>query len=179
MSAAEQDKFDPAVVAALYVDHGDELRVLLAGVLRNADLVSEALQATFTRALETGHSAQKETRKGWLFRVAVNEALALKRKQKRDSDSTRRIAAETGTEESLLPSPDGVMARLETVEQVRRSLDSLPEEQRRIVRMRIYEGQTFAEIARTLNLPLGTVLTRMRLALRRLADTLKSEDPAG
>ena len=58
------------------------------------------------------------------------------------------------------------------MEHVKEVLESLPDEQRRVVRMRIYEEKTFAAIAAELNAPLGTVLTRMRLALKKLADHL-------
>ena len=47
-------------------------------------------------------------------------------------------------------------------------MERLPVEQRRVIRMRIYEDKTFAVIAEELGAPLGTVLTRMRLALRKL-----------
>jgi len=58
---------------------------------------------------------------------------------------------------------------------VRDALQSLPEEQRRIVKMRIYEEKTFAAIAAELDLPLGTVLGRMRSARQRLAQKLQAE----
>ncbi|MCA9247413.1 MAG: hypothetical protein KDA42_09870, partial [Planctomycetales bacterium] len=51
----------------------------------------------------------------------------------------------------------------------------LPSEQREVVRMRIYEEKKFAEIAAELELPLGTVLTRMRLALKKLEAALGQE----
>ncbi len=65
-------------------------------------------------------------------------------------------------------SPDDRICRWETVLNVREALEKLPENQQDVVRLRIYEEKTFAEIAKELNLPLGTVLTRMRLAMRKL-----------
>jgi RNA polymerase sigma-70 factor (ECF subfamily) len=44
-----------------------------------------------------------------------------------------------------------------------------------VVRLRIYEEKTFAEIAQLLNIPLGTALGRMNLAVRKLRDKLKHE----
>ena len=55
---------------------------------------------------------------------------------------------------------------------VRRALATLPFEQRQVVEARIQRGQTFAAIAAELGLPLGTVLTRMRLALAKLRHSL-------
>ncbi len=71
--------------------------------------------------------------------------------------------------------PDDRLARSETSEQVRRALAELPADQRQVVEMRIYQDKTFAAIADELSAPLGTVLTRMRLALKRLSRRLGSE----
>lgn len=175
MSTA-QDHLDPAAVTALYGEHIDELRALLTGVLRNAEMVSEALQSTFARLVEEGSASRDETRKGWLFTVAMNEALQLKRRLKRDGELVRRLAGRNGGAAELWQaSPEHEMERRETIERVRRGLESLPENQRTIVRMRLDEGLTFAVIAERLQIPLGTVLTRMRGALGRLAESLKSE----
>lgn len=172
----ESERLDPAIVAALYVDHADELRAFLAGVLRNGDLAAEALQATFVRAMEAGHTSNGETRKGWLFRVAFNEAMQLKRRQKSHESSLKRKVSKTPVDAGE-ESPADSAVRWETVERIKTALEKLPEEQRRVVRMRIYEEKTFAVIAEELNAPLGTVLTRMRLALKKLADTLGPEEP--
>jgi RNA polymerase sigma-70 factor (ECF subfamily) len=66
--------------------------------------------------------------------------------------------------------------RWENVARVKAALDCLPPEQREVVHKRIYEQQTFAAIAEETGAPLGTVLTRMRLALKRLADHLASTE---
>jgi len=58
----------------------------------------------------------------------------------------------------------------ETVKAVQRSLIRLPQEQQEVIRRRIYDGQTFAEIAEQMQLPLGTVLTWMRRGLLRLRE---------
>ncbi|MBL8825420.1 MAG: hypothetical protein JNM18_00445, partial [Planctomycetaceae bacterium] len=63
----------------------------------------------------------------------------------------------------------------ETVVGVRQAIEQLPAEQRQVVRLRIYENRTFAEIATALKLPLGTVLTRMQLALKKLKKALDHE----
>ena len=56
--------------------------------------------------------------------------------------------------------------------QVQLALETLPAEQQQIVKLRIYDELTFAAIAEQLGLPLGTVLTRMRLALKKLNQRL-------
>ncbi|GAB4150164.1 MAG: sigma-70 family RNA polymerase sigma factor [Planctomycetaceae bacterium] len=173
MSASENQKIDPATVAALYVDYADDLRAFLIGVLRNGDLANEALQATFTKALESGHTARKATLKGWLFRVGYHEALAIRRKQKIQRKSMQKLAWNTNQESEA---PEENVSRVETVKRVRAAMERLSEEQRQVVHMRIYEGKTFAVIAEEIGAPLGTVLTRMRLALKKLHREFESKD---
>ena len=58
--------------------------------------------------------------------------------------------------------------RREDVAKLKELLAELPPDQRHVVRQRMYEEKTFAVIAQELNVPLGTVLTRMRLAMEKL-----------
>lgn len=163
----------------LYERHADELRLFLTGVLRNPDLAAEALQNTFRKAVESGHTARHESMKGWLFQVAFREALVLRRRSQTYERSLRELAQSTSHQtsaDSSSVSPDRRLAESERVEQIRQALDELPFEQRQVVRMRIYEEKTFAAIAEELATPLGTVLTRMRLALARLERRLKADE---
>ena len=162
-----------------FADFAGELRAFLLGVLRNDDLAGEALQTTLVKALERGHEARPETRRGWLFRVALNEALVLKRRAKIQVKTFRELAQSdarrhesAGGSVTRNESPEGFVLRAEVVDRVRLALDDLPAEQRRVVQMRIYEHKTFAIIASELKVPLGTVLTRMRLATEKLRDRL-------
>jgi RNA polymerase sigma-70 factor (ECF subfamily) len=164
-------QLDPAAVAAMYVEHAAELRRFVLGVVRDPDLAGDVLQATFARAIEQGGAARAETRKGWLFRVALHEALAARRRRGVREKAQRELAALwTPTGER----PEASLIRGETVEAVRKALDTLPPEQRQVVRARIDEDKTFAQIASELHVPLGTVLTRMRLALAKLRRGLDS-----
>ena len=182
------DSFEPAESAnspanEWFAELAGELRTFLLGVLRNDDSASEALQATLVKAIERGHEARPETRRGWLFRVALNEALVLKRRAKIQQKSFRELAQgdarrheSAGGSVTRNESPAGFALKAEVVERVRLALDDLPAEQRRVVRMRIYEHKTFAVIASELKVPLGTVLTRMRLATEKLRDRLAELD---
>ena len=87
-------RIDPTVVAALYVQHADELRAFLLGVLRDGHLAADVLQATFVKAIEQGHTAHEESLKSWLFQVAYREALLVKRRQGVHERAVRRVAGE-------------------------------------------------------------------------------------
>ena len=177
MTTADQGRIDPtatkARVAALYECYAEELRLFLTGVLRNADLADEALQNTFAKAVESGHTAREESVKGWLFQVGFREAVLLRRRGQVHDRSLRAMARGQSSDE--FAAPDERMLRNETTERVRQALGELPPDQRQVVEMRIYEDKTFAAIAEELSAPLGTILTRMRLALKRLSRRLGSD----
>lgn len=160
---------DSSRVAELYLEYSSELRAFLTGVLRNADLAGEALQSTFLKASEAGHTAQSESIKGWLFRVAYNEAMQVRRKQEVDQRVTRRVAWDISRG---VEAADEKVLRTEVTARVREQLETLPLDQRIIVRMRIYDEKTFAEIAAEIGVPMGTVVSRMRAALQKLGQEL-------
>uniref|UniRef100_A0A7C2NXR8 RNA polymerase sigma factor n=1 Tax=Schlesneria paludicola TaxID=360056 RepID=A0A7C2NXR8_9PLAN len=165
----------PADVQALYAAYGSELLLFLVGVLRNREAAEEALQNTFQRVLEQGHTARSESLKGWLFKVSFHEAMVLKRRQASQDRVLRKFGDRevrpTGSQ--VAGEQDLRLIRDEDVARLKRALTQLPAEQRQVVERRVYKEQTFASIAQDLKLPLGTVLTRMRLALEKLQRQLR------
>ena len=172
MSSDFGERLESTVVAEWYAAHAVAVRAFLLGILRNQELTQEALQATFTKLIEQGHTTQQETRKGWLFRVAYHEAMLLRRRQGVQARALVKLAEFLPSEKSRDEEsrPDDPLQRQELIQQIQTLLLTLPAEQQTVVRMRIYDDKTFAQIAAELGLPLGTVLTRMRLALKKLGD---------
>jgi len=166
---ADEGPLDAALVAALYVEHAEELRRFLLGVLRDPQRAADALQTTFVKLVEKGGRTREESRKAWLFRVAFHEALAIGRRDQVGEKVVRQVA---WNRPATGHAADDPLIRLEAVEAVRQALGELSPEQLAVVRRRIYEEQTFAEIARELNIPLGTALARMHAALARLRQRL-------
>lgn len=169
LSTTDEEKIDPGIVAALYVEHGDQLRRFLVGVLRDQQLANDVLQITFTKLVERGHETREESRKSWLFRVAYNEAMAIRRRQAVGNKVFQRVAWTTDATHTAADVP---LIRLEAVESVREAIAELPEKQQQVLQMRIYEEKTFAVIAKELGIPLGTALARMHSALAKLRKRL-------
>jgi RNA polymerase sigma factor (sigma-70 family) len=174
---ADSAKLDASVVAALYVEHGEELRRFLQGILRDAQLAGDVLQATFVKMAERGHETKVQSRKAWLFRVAFNEAMAFRRREAVGDKVVRNMAEQVPAwhQNGMGGQVDDPLVRLESVEAVREAMSQLPPEQRQLVRMRIYEEKTFAVIAKELSIPLGTALARMRAALIKLRAKLTTK----
>lgn len=173
MTSTEGDRIDSRVIERLHAEHGDALRRFVWAVLRDHHLVDDALQATFATAVERGHTVQPAAIKAWLYRVAYHEAIAIRRKQ---AVRSRRTSESQYHGEREPERPEILLDRRESVEAVRQALEQLPAEQREIVQLRIYDQEKFATIAERLDLPLGTVLTRMRLALQKLRKVLSRPD---
>jgi RNA polymerase sigma-70 factor (ECF subfamily) len=165
-------RIDTSTVAALYAEHAAELQRFLMGVLRDSQLASDVLQTTFTRMVEQGHCTREESRKAWLFRVAYREALAIRRRQAMGRRHLQRVG---WTRHPVSRTVDEAMIHSEQVDAVRQALSALPLPQRQVVRMRVYEDKTFAQIAAELGIPLGTALGRMRSALMKLRRTCTDE----
>jgi RNA polymerase sigma-70 factor (ECF subfamily) len=161
----------PPLLAELYAKYGEELRRFILGVTRNHDLTADVLQNVYTRVLERGHQARAETLKGWLFQTALHEALKARRSSQAGDRAIRGLAA-LGFRPGELP--DEGLIREETIAKVRKALGNLPEEQRQAVWEKIHEGKTFAQIAEEIGVPMGTVITRVRLALLKLKRSLQS-----
>ncbi|MCA9174582.1 MAG: RNA polymerase sigma factor [Planctomycetales bacterium] len=161
----DEPRLDPAEVTLLYAEHAEQLTNFLMGVLRDANLVQDVLQATFVKLIEKGGQSREETRKAWLFRVAYREAC----EHQRRGATGNRVPREK-VEPRVVDEADAAdhFVRFETVELVRQAMGELTEKQGEVVRLRVYEDLKFSEIAERLGLPLGTVLTRMRAAMEKL-----------
>ncbi len=163
--------------AALYDRYGKRVFGLAARVLNDSVKSEEVTQDVFMRVWRRGHTYMPDKGKftTWLFRIAHNRTIDELRRIKRDKsrfsdDITERYDLES---DDISP-PEAAVANSE-YEQVRAALNVLPEPQRQVVYLSYFEGLTQTQIAETTVQPLGTVKTRMRLALKRLRITLDNE----
>jgi RNA polymerase sigma-70 factor (ECF subfamily) len=171
-AAPSTERLSPTVVRELYDGHATELLAFLRGVLRDGEQAGEALQNTFQRVLEAGHTARNESIRGWLFRVAFHEAMALRRRQSARDRTLQRFVNDHSPTETQTQLPEMDLIRAEDVARLKLAIEQLPADQRYVIERRMQDDETFAQIAHELKVPLGTVLTRMRLALQKLQRTL-------
>lgn len=132
------------------------------------DAVQEAFLAIWRHA--SGFDASRGSARVWILTLVRHHCIDTLR------GSKAKITLDPSIEESL-PGPatdevwDGVARTLEA-QDVRRALDQLPEAQRATIDLAYYGGLTQAQIAGQMQVPLGTVKGRMRLALARLRELL-------
>ncbi len=107
----------------------------------------------------------------WIFRIARNRRIdTLRRLNKPELDATDPMLQPAETEQ-----PDITVNRSQIDAQVRKAMETLPEEQIILLKAAFYEGLSHSEIAKKLDLPLGTVKSRIRLAFQRLRGSLERD----
>lgn len=105
----------------------------------------------------------------WIFTIARNQKIDHLRRVK----VTTTAEMEMPEEEDEAPSGEEMLITAEREERVRSALSALSEEQAAVVRLSFFSEKAHSEIARELGVPLGTVKSRVRLALGRLRALLE------
>jgi RNA polymerase sigma-70 factor (ECF subfamily) len=107
---------------------------------------------------------------GWIFTIARNVAIDAQRRDRGqlplDWELIQDFAEPAQGEEEMIAAEDANL--------VRSALGSLSSEQRDVIRLSFFDDRPHVEIAETLGLPLGTVKSRLRLAMKRLRSLLEA-----
>jgi RNA polymerase sigma-70 factor (ECF subfamily) len=136
-----------------------------AGEAQAEEIAQEALLTVWRKAALFDASAASAST--WIFTIARNLRIDAARREKRGG-AIRVDEAEAEFETDDAPLPDARLAAAEAEARVRAALAALSNEQREVVRMSYFDDRAHAEIAERLKIPLGTVKSRLRLALNRL-----------
>jgi RNA polymerase sigma-70 factor (ECF subfamily) len=112
--------------------------------------------------------ATRATASTWIFAIARNLRIDRLRKDWRDVPSSDEISDAVDEADT----PHDKLAVAESVQRVREALSQLSDEQIRVIELSFFEERAHAEIARTLGIPLGTVKSRIRIAMKRLRSLL-------
>lgn len=108
----------------------------------------------------------------WIFTIARNARIdALRRSGRPEPDPEDPVWVPSGPD-----APDAQVARHREEVAVRQALDGLPEGQLEVLERAYLQGQTLSEVSEALGIPLGTVKSRVRLALERLRGVLPSPE---
>jgi len=107
----------------------------------------------------------------WIFRIARNRRIDVFRRTRRpDLDPEETMILPAGVE-----APEARIEAMETETRVREAMKELPEEQLHLLKLAFYEGLSHREIAEKLDVPLGTVKSRIRLAFAKMKSRLGDE----
>jgi RNA polymerase sigma-70 factor, ECF subfamily len=141
--------------------------------LRDRQRAEDAVQETFAAVWRSAGSYRPERGPAapWLYAIARNAVVDRMRARSEPPAEAPDLA-------SSEPGP-GDRAEASYVSwRVHRALEDLPTKEREVVELAYWSGMSQSEVAEYLHIPLGTVKTRTRSALSRLADVLDGEDLA-
>ena len=142
---------------------------LAFSVLRNREDAEDVAQEALVRAYENFHRLRDRERfRAWLARIAWR--LALDRRRSAIRRERRELAA---ADPAPAPTVEDLAASSEFQERLHRAIDELPEKLRVVLVMASIEGHDLGEVARLLEVPQGTVKSRLFLARKRLAEKLQ------
>ena len=165
---------DEASLARLY----DQYRVILFGllvrILNSREEAEDVLQEVFLQVWRRAGDYDEQRGKPFTWLVTLMRSRAIDRL--RVLSARQRLATSVAQDQPAEAS-DALKetVRSEQKDIVRQALAELPEEQRRTLLLAYFEGLTQTEIAAKLNAPLGTVKTRMRSAMTKLRETLRTQ----
>lgn len=173
---------DEAALSTLYDRYAPIVLGVLTRIIGERPAAEEVLQEVFWRVWDKSASfdANKGKFKSWLFSIARRKAIDRVRRRKVRPQPMKSDSAELIL--SLQPSEANVSNAVEQTMlagTIRTALQALPAEQRQVIEMAYFQGKTRREIAAETAIPLGTIHTRARLALKRLRQSLLTDELGG
>lgn len=171
------EKREPQHFEALMRRYERELYTFLRRFLGNAQHAEDVFQGTFLLVhLRIEQFEPGKRFRPWLYAIASNKAIDFMRRNKRHQMASLDQTSRTGdSEESIvqrLPSglagPDEIAMGNETRSRVREAVRELNEPTQQLIQLAFYQGLKYADIAEILQIPLGTVKSRVFTAIRKL-----------
>ncbi|MFN8532764.1 MAG: sigma-70 family RNA polymerase sigma factor [Dehalococcoidia bacterium] len=170
---------DASALEALYDRHSRPVFSLALKMLGEVTAAEEIVQEVFLKLWRNPerYIAGRGKFRSWLLGVTHHRAIDEIRSRR--SETHRRATGDHEAETLQIPDvePDPAEMAWLGVQQeiVQRALETLPAGQREVIDLAYFKGMTHSEIAATLGEPLGTVKTRLRLAIHKLRSALETD----
>jgi len=167
-----------AAFAKVFSYFAPRLRSYALKQMGNEALAMELVQDTMSNVWQKAHlfNAEKGSPSTWIFTIARNIRFDMLRKlQNRKEDVCSDDMWPILCEQTADPKEQSLEEQI-TLEQVGQLFNSLPLKQKAVIEAIYIDGKSQQEVADELDIPLGTVKSRTRLALQRLKDMLETHD---
>jgi RNA polymerase sigma-70 factor (ECF subfamily) len=162
---------DAAALKSLYDRCAPTALALALRILRNRTEAEDVVQDAFVEAWKRAASFDPRRGSALSFVLSITRSRALDRLRSR-SAAERATQALSREESAPVPLPIESAEQRQDRERIQAALQALPPEQRAVLELAYFEGLSQSEIAARTGDPLGTVKTRSRLALEKLAGLL-------
>jgi RNA polymerase sigma-70 factor (ECF subfamily) len=161
---------DRSAFAELFQHYAPRVKAMMMRRGASSDRAEDLAQETLLRLWRKADQfdPRRASASAWVFTIARNVSVDLAR---RDGRAATWLL-EQDPEEDDPDQPEQHLIVAEQEEIVRSTIATLPDDQLRVIRLSFFDGLAHAEISEVLGIPLGTVKSRIRLALQRLRDGL-------
>ena len=152
----------------IYDAHASVLFHYLVTITKTEADARDLLQEVFIR-LARGAKTDMQSERAFLYRLAHNLAIDWRRRRKVRWDSEERLIQELDEGVQHVANPDAELLARRFAD----AMKTLPDEQRTVVQLKLWDGLTFEEIAEAQGIPLNTAASRCRYALEKLRTLLR------
>ncbi|WP_099827134.1 sigma-70 family RNA polymerase sigma factor [Oceaniglobus indicus] len=164
-----RDHRDRAAFAAVFAHFAPRVKGFLMGSGASESLAEECAQEVMATLWHKAHlfDPKRAAVSTWIYTIARNKRIDAIRKQRRPEPEDLPWGPEAD------PAPEDAIALQQETERLKTALDTLPETQRALIQSAYFGDQTHTQIALDTGLPLGTIKSRLRLALERLRHAMQ------
>ena len=169
---------DMAAFEELVARHRDKLYARACSMMRNEEEAIDLSQEAWVKGWQRLQQFQGESSFGtWMTRIVINLCLDQLRKQKRQrTESIEEMDEESGGVERQMPvlavNPTAGLEREELRQRIDRAMGQLSHEHRTVLVLHEFQEMEYKEIAKTMGCSIGTVMSRLFYARRKLAALL-------
>ena len=162
---------DSKAFSYLYDNYSASLYGAIAGIIPDSDAAPDILQEVFVKIWRNikSYDATKGRLYTWMLNITRNHTID----KTRSKDFNYR-AKTTELSENVYNNKPGLDVKMDDVG-LKKTLGNLPEENRKLLELAYYQGYTQEEISKMLNIPLGTVKTRLRATIIQLRKILSTQ----
>lgn len=167
--AAIAERHDRAAFVALFQAYAPRIKGYLIR-LGGGDIAEEMAQEAMLKVWRKARlfDPAKASAGTWIFTIARNLYIDRRRRERRpEFDPSDPLLSAENPETA-----DGALGTQQSEDHVRAAMSGLPEDQMKVITMAFYEDKSHSAIAAELDLPLGTVKSRLRRAFARLREEL-------
>ena len=162
---------DEHAFSFLYDHYSKALFSIILPIIQQQELAEDVLQEVFVKIWQNIklYDASKGRLYTWMLNIARNQSID----RTRSKDFNNRSKT-TELSETVYNNKQGVEVKIDDVG-LTKTLSQLPDESRKLLELAYYQGYTQEEIANMLNIPLGTVKTRIRTTIIHLRKILSTQ----
>lgn len=155
---------DEQAFGFLYDNYSKALFTIISGIIPLREVAEDVLQDAFLKIWQNiqSYDSSKGRLYTWMLNIARNQAIDRTRSKEFNKNSKT-----TELSDNVYKNEQGVNSKVDDVG-LKKTLSTLPDENRKLLELAYYQGYTQDEISKILGIPLGTVKTRIRTTLLQL-----------